>query len=724
MARRLRLVVPVGLVLLLAPGIAAAQVPDSAKADSNYVLPPIEVVGSILPFAGVNVGSGIAGITTKLTWAQVDADEPKILPDVLQQTAGMSTYDNLGTPYKLNVSTRGFFASPVVGTPQGVSIFVDGVRVNEPDAAEVNFDLLPLEHVKRVEILSGNGTLLGRNSLGGSINLVTRRGEGPPNGEIEVMAGNYNAYSAEASVGGTTRKGLDYYVGGSYNNEKGWRQATRADQWQAFTNFGKLGQTSGIRGQFFFSHSYAETAGSLPFSVYEVKPDSNLTDGDFEDLNGLQAALAGYKQMGNGRASFNIYYRYMDATRFNANQQDDPDNLNDATNSVFGGTIDYRFAVPVGKNALGLRFGIDGSTASSKVQLYADSTKFGGENVLTTNVQSPLSDIAGFGLADYTVGRVTLSAGLRYDYVHIPFNNLIDPEHDTTSNYSRLDPRLGVQVDAGKGLTLFASWGTSFRAPSLIEVACADPEEPCPLPYSLGDDPPISPVTVSTFEGGAKYQKGALSLTATAYYSNVSNDIYLFPSPDEVEGSTIEGYFGNIPKTRRVGVELGGQYVFGKYTSVYANYAYTKATFQSNVTLFSILNDSELGIENNVEPGDVIPLVPISTFKAGVNVRLPVGLRAGMDVRWMGEQYYQQDDANNMDPLDSYFVADLRAGWEFGTWEVSGVVTNLFNAHYANFGTFNFNQGAPGQPLERFLTPGYATQVRFIVTKAFGADRD
>ena len=57
----------------------------------------------------------------------------------------MSTYDNLGTPYKLNVSTRGFFASPVVGTPQGISIFVDGVRVNEPDAAEVNFDLLPLD---------------------------------------------------------------------------------------------------------------------------------------------------------------------------------------------------------------------------------------------------------------------------------------------------------------------------------------------------------------------------------------------------------------------------------------------------------------------------------------------------------------------------------------------------------------------------------------------------
>ena len=408
MARCLRVAVPALIAAVLFAPDASAQVPDTTKADSAYMLPPIEVVGSILPFAGVNIGSGIAGVSTKLDWSQVDATEPKVLPDVLRQQSGMSTYDNLGSPYKINVSTRGFYASPVVGTPQGVSVFVDGVRVNEPDAAEVNFDLLPLEHVKRVEILSGNGTLMGRNSLGGSINLVTRRGEGPPNGEIELMGGTYGSYSAEASVGATTKKGLDYYVGGNYNYEKGWRQFTRADQWQGFANVGRLGQTSGIRGQFFFSHSYVQSAGSLPFSVYEVKPDSNLTDGDFEDLNGLQAALAGYKQMGSGRASFNLYYRYLDANRFNVNQPDDPDTSNDATNSVFGGTFDYRFAIPVGQRAIGLRIGIDGSTASSKVQLYADSTKFGGTNLLTTDVQSPVSDIAGFALADYAMGRATL----------------------------------------------------------------------------------------------------------------------------------------------------------------------------------------------------------------------------------------------------------------------------------------------------------------------------
>ena len=155
---------------------------------------------------------------------------------------------------------------------------------------------------------------------------------------------------------------------------------------------------------------------------------------------------------------------------------------------------------------------------------------------------------------------------------------------------------------------------------------------------------------------------------------------------------------------------------------MYANYAYTRATFQSEATIFSILEDD--GIDNTTEPGDLLPLVPLQQFKAGVNLRFGFGLRAGADVRWIGEQVYQQDEANNMPKMPSYFVADLRAGWEFGPWEIAGVVNNVFDTHYATFGTFNVNQGDPLQPIVPFLTPGYAPQFRVTVTRAFGTDRD
>ena len=127
----------------------------------------------------------------------MDAYEPRVLSDAVKTIAGFSTYDDLGSPYKLNISSRGFYSSPVVALPQGVSVFVDGVRMNEPEASEVNFDLLPMDHVSRVEVLSGNGSLLGRNSLGGSVNLITTA-DGRPLGTVELSGGSYGSARGEA----------------------------------------------------------------------------------------------------------------------------------------------------------------------------------------------------------------------------------------------------------------------------------------------------------------------------------------------------------------------------------------------------------------------------------------------------------------------------------------------------------------------------------------------
>ena len=716
--------------LLLASVVAAplaAQVPDTTAADSAFALPPIEVVGTIVPVAGPNVGSGVPARVTELSGAEVDANEPRVLSDVLATQAGFSAYDDLGSAYKLNVSSRGFYASPVVGLPQGVAVFLDGVRQNEPDAAQVNFDLLPLEHVKRIELLSGNGSLLGRNALGGAVNLVTRRGEGPLNGEIELMGGSFGAASAEASFGATTAGGFDWYAGGGYNREDGWRQVTGAEQWNGFLNLGRIWGSGGIRFQAYGALSDVRTAGSLPESVFEVAPDSNLSANDFENLDNLQVALLGYRQLGAGRGSFNIYYRRHHAERFNANQPADADVFGTSRNRVFGGTADYRLGFLAGNTPVGVRFGVDGSTSSTQVQLFADSTKFGFARTQTTLVESPVWDLAGFAMADVTLGRATLSGGLRYDYVRAPFYNRLDPTRDTTQTFDRVNPRVGLDVNAGGGVSFFGSVGTAFRAPSVIEIACADPEEPCPLPFALGDDPPIAPVRATTVEVGARYVAEGFVLSGSAYRTSVRDDIFLFPfeEEDEPEGSTIDGFFANIDRTRREGIEVTGRYGFGEGHSVYANYAFTRATFQTEAEIFSIREDEEAGIENEAEPGDRLPLVPAHQVKAGVNLRFPAGLRAGADVRYIGEQWFRGDEANDTEPLDGYFVADARLGYEFGPWEIVGVVNNLFQREYAVYGTFNINQGAVGGPeLERFLTPGQRRTFRLIVTRAFGPDRD
>ncbi|MEP7226935.1 MAG: TonB-dependent receptor plug domain-containing protein, partial [Gemmatimonadales bacterium] len=135
-------------VILTAP-LGAQQV-DTLRRDTTKVttLQTIEVTGSIAPTAGPLIGSGIPARISTVTGDAIDAWEPRLLADALATQPGISLYDDLGTPFKLNLSTRGFNVGPVVGLPPGVSVFLDGVRQNEPDAAEVNFDLLPMEHVQ------------------------------------------------------------------------------------------------------------------------------------------------------------------------------------------------------------------------------------------------------------------------------------------------------------------------------------------------------------------------------------------------------------------------------------------------------------------------------------------------------------------------------------------------------------------------------------------------
>jgi hypothetical protein len=183
-----------------------------------------------------------------------------------------------------------------------------------------------------------------------------------------------------------------------------------------------------------------------------------------------------------------------------------------------------------------------------------------------------------------------------------------------------------------------------------------------------------------------------------------------------------------------VGFELGSAYRFPAGHSIYLNYAFTRATFQSGAEIFSIRSiDAAEGEElinpfptgNAVAPGDRLPLVPDHVLKGGATVRIGRYVYLGADARYTGKQWLRGDEANVTGPLDDYVVTDARVGVELDRWEVTGVVTNLFQKRYAIFGTFNINQGNPaGATIERFLTPGSERMFRLIVRTSLGGSRE
>ncbi len=622
-----------------------------------------------------------------------------MLPETLLRHAGFSAYDDLGSGFKTTMVSRGFASSPVVGLPQGISVFIDGIPVNEPDAGQVNFDLLPAAMLDRLEVLSGTASLLGPNSLGGAVNLITRTAGERRESKLEMSLGSYDRWGLNASTGGAGN-GWNYLAGAGLDREGGWRDLTSARQSNLFL---RIARTAGERGASlvaFGARSYAETAGSLPRSVYSIRPDSNLSAGDFEDLKQLHVALSGYSRAGGGRATVSVWARGHDAERFNVNQIDDPDVRGFSRNRTAGARGDWSRSRLTGAGVVGFRIGSGIALNDVGIRIFGERIDPG----LTTDVKSPIRKFDAHASADMRSGPVTVAAGARYDRVRVPFRNLLRPARDTVSVYEQLSPRAGVTLTLSPQLDVYASAGRSFRAPAVIELACADPEEPCPLPFALGDDPPLDPVVGTTYEVGSRFSNALMSASIAVYRTKVRDDIFLFPYRDdnEPEGSTIDGFFANIPRTRREGVEIDGQ-VRASWARAHATYTYTRATFQSGG--FEIFSIRESPGDNEVEPGDRLPLVPDHTLSFGGELSLRNGFTLGADVIAMGERVLRGDEANEESPLGGFVRTDLHVSFRRSRIETRATIVNLFDRRYPVFGTFNINQGA-GRVIERFLTPG------------------
>ncbi|HEX6434892.1 MAG TPA: TonB-dependent receptor, partial [Gemmatimonadales bacterium] len=224
-------------------------------------------------------------------------------------------------------------------------------------------------------------------------------------------------------------------------------------------------------------------------------------------------------------------------------------------------------------------------------------------------------------------------------------------------------------------------------------------------------------------ELGGQIVRGPAIVSGSVYRTNVRDDISFIQS----ETAVFEGFFDNIGDTRREGVELGVQVLPTEQLSLYANYAFTRATYRDQAEIFSIRADDEfagspLAGENDVVEGDRLPLVPDHQVKFGGLLDLESGLQFGVDGRYTGEQWLRGDEANELAPLDGYFVANARIGFSRAQWEVSAMVTNMFDSHRPIFGTFNENRNTGA--LERFLTPLNARAFKLVVRRAFGAESD
>ena len=309
-------------------------------------------------------------------------------------------------------------------------------------------------------------------------------------------------------------------------------------------------------------------------------------------------------------------------------------------------------------------------------------------SVIGSNLYMGLYATDTFDLTD----ALSLTAGARLNFARVSTQDLtgFSPDVTGTHYYNKINPLAGLTYRFTPNLSLYGGYSESNRAPTPLELACANPDRPCLLPNSLVADPPLKQVTGRTYEVGFRgnlpdfYAGGLVTYKIGAFRTDLTNDIIQLATP----GNAARGYFVNVPATQRQGIEVAGEYT-NEVLSVYANYALIDATYQFRGTLSSPNNPLADDGAIDVRPGNQVPLVPNHQFKVGFDYLVLPGWKVGMNLQAFSSSYYRGDDSNINRKLPAYYVLGLNTSYQVTkNLQLFGLVTNLTNNRYATFGTF------------------------------------
>lgn len=295
----IRIALLASTMLIAAP--AFAQSGPSAIKDSSDI-----IVTAPTPLSDVGEGA-LAYPAQTASDEEIERAHATDLTDYLKRfTGGVFVNEMQGNPLQPDISYRGFTASPLLGTPQGLSVYMDGVRLNQPFGDVVSWDLLPKSAIRSVSLVPGVNPLFGRNSLGGAISIATKDGRSDPGYELEATFGSFDRRTFEGQAGGHADNGFHWFVSGDYFAEDGWRDNSHS---KAGQTFGKLG----------WSDTDTDIALSGNFA------DTNLNGNGLQEMRLLEADRSSvYTAPDNTRnraygLNLTTKHRFSDALSFNGN---------------------------------------------------------------------------------------------------------------------------------------------------------------------------------------------------------------------------------------------------------------------------------------------------------------------------------------------------------------------------------------------------------------------
>jgi len=702
-------------------------------------LPAVEVIG-ITPIPGLgmplrDVPSGVQSFSDEVLRRRQALDATEYME---RNFAGVSTNAAQANPLQPDLNFRGFTASHLLGLPQGLSVFVDGVRVNEAFGDVVNWDLIPRNAISTANLISGSNPVFGLNTLGGALSIFTKTGFSYPGYSAHLLGGSFGRKLGEFEAGGHGAN-ADYFVAGHALDERGWRERSPSSVRQLFGKAGWQDSKTDVDVSLALADNSLQGTQALPVSMLSnprtayTWPDR--TQNQMQFLTARASHYIGERALLSGLA----YHRRLDQDNSSSNVNDDHDpTLPPGAGNPQG--FNDRLALRQRMSGASVQFTLDKDLANGRNRFTLGASVDSAESDFSQDRQEALfsaeREAVGFGaFAPRTRLRGTNRyAGLyfsehymptdewtvalfgRYNFAKVTLEDQsgTQPALNGEHTFRRFNPGAGVSYNPTEAMTWFASIGQAMRVPSPVELTCADPAAPCSLPNQFLADPPLKPVVARTFEAGVRARPAENIRLAAAFYRAVLNDDIQFVTSGGVLNA---GFFQNVGKTLRQGLDLSASAALGAF-NVQAAYGLVRATYLSSFRLHSPTNSTaDAGGDIDVSSGDRLPTIARQSVKLQVDWTPNDRSSIGLGWNWFDRQYARGDE-NNRDangPLPAYSVAYLSARYAPAPgWEVSLKVDNLFNRRYESFGVLGTNFFAgPGITFdaaatvnEQFRSPG------------------
>lgn len=704
----------------------------------------------------VVVTAAARGNAHAISLGEVDLAGTLTVADTLNENVA-SAYlsDTESNPFQPDLFYRGFDASPVLGTAEGLAVYQNGDRINEAFGDTVLWDVVPLFAVARIAVLPGSDPILGLNALGGAVSMDMKTGFDSQGNQADFSAGSFGRAKLIAQT--TQQWGNDaLYAGATAVHDDGWRRDSPSNLAQAYGDFSvrgsvgsaglslsltsdKLSENAAVPVQNDPKAAFAipDTAddrviflqGRGEYDLYPgltLRGDTFVRATDVETLNGqpsgfapcggnpaqlcnddsplvtLGGTMVPASAIGNGT----LGVQTTDTLEWGATAQLEWAGklfmLNDT--AIFGTTFDD---APTDFNSSTM-LGVLSFQPGGVTTVIGDSIALSGVD-WNTRLRTVNTDVGVF--AENTLQfspTLSLSLAARWNHDRIDITDRYGVALTGNHAYSGFNPSADFSWKVGNAATLHIGVGQSSRTPTAAELSCANGAQPCLFPLSFISDPDLHQVVAQTADLGANGNAalGELSIEwVTDFYDTRNSNDILFVSSGPFIGS---GYFSNVGVTDRRGVEAG-MHVGWRTLDASVNFGFVNAAFQSGFTELSAFNPGADPDGNIiVRAGDRIPNIPRDTAKLSLGWFAMPRLRFEIKMIAASGQFLRGDEANLQTQLPGYAVFNAEVAYS-----LSDVVTlslegeNIFDKRYATFGLY-------GDPTAKGIFPQFDNP-RFIV---------